>query len=225
MTKKVLKVAVVVLAILAIPLGAYCVVLHLRIADDVAAQRNAFHAVHESTQGITVSEACGLEFYCDDSYQDNSEFDPPVIVVGRAFSRRSTTGEEYFAQWGITSPSDDSRIDATSFQPGPVDTYLGQMAGTLPLGEHRQRFNNATRAEKVVMTIARDAAAQDDGWAIVQYRSVGDGAVVTLRHSQGIVTLILTRDPGDTERYRLAQTVGSFMGVDPSGSRFVKPKE
>ncbi len=75
------------------------------------------------------------------------------------------------------------------------------------------------------MTIARDAAAQDDGWAIVQYRSVGDGAVVTLRHSQGIVTLILTRDPGDTERYRLAQTVGSFMGVDPSGSRFVKPKE
>ena len=226
MSKKFLSVAVVAIAILAILLGVYCAQLRLRLAEDVTDRQAAFDAASKASKGMSVSEVCGLEFYFDDSWEDHPEGPlAPVISVGGSWDRNGAAPETYFGHWGLTTTTDEYLIDATDFEPDTADTYLRQMESSgLPRGD-RERFNSSTRATKVALTIAREAAAQDDEWVILRYRGVGESAVVIMGHRYGIVTLILIREPGDRERYRLLETVGVFMGVDPSPRRLHKPRK
>jgi len=231
MKNRIFKATVMALAISSIPLGVCCVVLHFRIMDEVAARRIAFDSANASIEGVRIPEVCGLEYYHDASWADNSESEQ-TILVGCAFRRNVASFGDYFGSygkyvghWGMLARIDSVRIDASNFAPDSTEAYLKQVMLATPLRDEVSSFEVATRAEKVLMSLARAACERNDDWVIFDYAPVGEGAVLIIAHSYGMATLVLVPDePGQVDRYRLIQTVGASMGVDPYPDRLRRSK-
>ena len=153
-------------------------------------------------EGVFITETCGLKYYGDrdDPYSDRSGAHEANILIGGIRAGNSGPG------WSLRQEAWAPVIDATNFQPKPDEAYFGQIGLPLTLFPPHAMLRGGTRPMQIVLSLALQAASQNDLLFIMSCRSIENGAIVVMTHPLGMTTLILVRQEGDLERYRLYQS-------------------